>query len=105
MSTRVEYVGFSVNNGSREYALRIWRDQAAPQEITLAIPNEAFLRHQVRYQDAPEVCFLTLQRRLAATLDGALPARLAVTDADLEDYRSAHLPKAPQRRPRPPVPA
>jgi len=93
----VEYVGFKAGPAGREYALRVWVLDGEPQGVTLVIPNEAFLSRRLRYQDAPEVCFLKLQRELAACPDGRLAARWSITDAELEDYRQAHLPKAPRR--------
>jgi hypothetical protein len=101
VSTRVEYVGFSVRGAAREYALRVWPNDGEPRDFTLVIPNQAFLSQRVRYQDGPEVCFLKLQRQLAACPTGLPPSHLGVTDADLEDYRITHTPKALQRRPVP----
>jgi hypothetical protein len=59
----------------------------------------AFTARRVRYQDAPEICFLKLHRELLACTDGVPQARLTVTDAELDDYRVAHAP--PQRGPKP----
>jgi hypothetical protein len=99
----VEYVGFKTRETMREYTLRVKQPAGTSDDFTLAIANEAFVAHRVRYQDGPDICFLKLQRELAA-LDGALPASyLSITDAELEEYKAAHAPKPPQRRPRPPV--
>lgn len=103
-SAQVEYVGFTTNGTAREYVLRVKQAEGEFHSFTLAIPHEAFLSHRVRYQDAPDVCFIKLQRELAASA-GSLPATyLSVTDAELEEYRVAHAPKAPQRRPKVPLP-
>jgi len=101
MGARVEYLGFAVRGAVREYALRVRHAQGEAHDFTLVIPNEAFVGHLVRYQDAPEVCFLKLQRELAACTDGLPASQLNVTDFDLEEYRVAHSPKTPPRRPRP----
>ncbi len=99
----VEYVGFRANETTRVYTLRVKQAAGGTDDFTLSIANEAFTARRVRYQDAPDICFLKLQKELAA-LGGGLPAtHLSVTDADLEEYRVAHAPKPPQRRPRPPV--
>jgi hypothetical protein len=99
----VEYVGFTTKGKAREYWLRARQTAGDVAEFTLVIKNEAFVSHRVRYQDAPDICFLKLQRELLAC-DGALPAsRLDVTDADLEEYRAAHAPRVVQRRPKPPL--
>jgi hypothetical protein len=100
---QVEYLGFTTQGAGREYTLRVRQAAgAAPLLFTLVIPMAAFIAHRVRYQDAPEICFLKLHRELLACADGVPEARLTVTDAELEDYRVAHAP--PQRGPKPIVP-
>ena len=102
--TQVEYVGFSIGHDAREYRLRV-RDGAVSHDFVLAISLDAFLTRRARYQDAPEICFLKLQRALAECV-GTLPdARLSISDLELEEYRTAHSPKPPKRRPKPPPPA
>jgi hypothetical protein len=102
-AAHVEYVGFSTQETKREYRLRV-QAEGGFHDFTVAIATEAFVAHRVRYQDAPDICFLRLQRELAGC-EGAMPAAyLSITDADLEEYRQAHAPKPPQRRPKaPPV--
>ena len=60
-----------------------------------------FLSRRLRYQDAPEICFLIVQREVVACNGGLPAAELDVTDADLASYREAHAPKSNQRRPKP----
>jgi hypothetical protein len=103
MTGAVEYVGFSANVTTREYTLRVRTAADDSRQFTLVIPIEAFLSHRVRYQDAPEICFLKLQRELVACPEGLPHARLTVSDAELEDYRRAHAPRPPQRRLKTPV--
>lgn len=100
--TRVEYIGFTVNEAKREYKLRVKRLGGEYEAFTLAISNKAFLAHRVRYQDAPDICFLKLQRELVACGDAPLEAHYEVTDAELEDYRVAHTPKPNKNRPKVP---
>jgi hypothetical protein len=94
----VEYLGFKANGTGREYTLRVRQGANDPRDVTLVISNEAFLAHRVRYQDAPDICFLKLQRELASCADGFRESLMTVSDADLEEYRTAHAPKAPRRR-------
>jgi hypothetical protein len=102
--THVEYVGFTTANDAREYRLRVHAGGVF-HEFVLAIPLEAFTTRRARYQDAPEICFLKLQRALAECV-GTLPdAYLSISDVELEEYRTAHSPKPPTRRPKPPPPA
>lgn len=101
--THVEYVGFTTRGPHRAYALRVRRAASQPEDVIIVIPIEAFVAGRVRYQDGPEICFLKLQRELLVCAGGKPARELSVTDADLADYRAAHAPKPPQRRPRPPL--
>lgn len=94
MSAHVEYLGFKAHKSTREYALRVREVGAEVRDFTLVIENDAFLENRVRYQDAPEICFLKLQTVLGACPEGREPSRtVKVTNADLEEYRVAHSPK------------
>ena len=103
VSAQVAYVGFAAREITRDYTLRVNPPAGTGDayDVTLAIANEAFVAGRVRYQDAPEICFLKLQRELLANGGQKPPAKLIVTEADLEDYRSAHAPRPPQRRAKP----
>ncbi len=100
--TRVEYIGFTVNEATREYKLRAKQPSGEFHAFTLAISNEAFLSHRVRYQDAPDICFLKLQRELIASGDTLPALHHEVTDAELDEYRAAHAPKPNKNRPKVP---
>ena len=97
-TTQVEYLDFKAGEATREYHLRVRRGDEF-HDFTVAIPNEAFLSGRVRYQDAPDVCFLKILRELAAGEEGSLPAQaLQMTDQELDEYKVAHAPKSPRRR-------
>lgn len=97
-TTRIEYLSFEAGETAREYRLYVHRGDDY-HVFTVAIANEAFLSGRARYQDAPEICFLKVQRELASCKEGALPARShRVTDEELDEYRVAHTPKPPGRR-------
>jgi hypothetical protein len=104
LSHRSEYKGFTVNEATRDYALRVTTPGAEARDFTVAISNDAFLAQRVRYQDAPGICFWKLQRELTLCPDLAA-ARLAVTDAELEEYRLANAPPPVKPRPKYPVPS
>jgi hypothetical protein len=94
MAAHVEYLGFKAQKKTREYSLRVREVGAEVRDFLVVIDIDAFLSNRVRYQDAPEICFLKLQHALDACPEGKEPARtLRVTDADLDDYRVAHSPK------------
>jgi hypothetical protein len=102
VGAQVEYLGFVTKGRSREYTLRVRPSSGDLHEFTLSISTDAFLSHRVRYQDAPEICYLKLQRALAASIGALPPAHLSVSDADLEEYRVAHAPRPNGRRPKAP---
>jgi hypothetical protein len=102
VGTQIEYLGFKVTESTREYSLRARHPGGEFQAFTLTIRNEAFLANRVRYQDAPDICFLKLQRAFVACGDTLPPLHHEVTDAELEDYRVAHAPKPNKKRPKVP---
>lgn len=93
----VQYVGFEAKSLVREYTFQVRHSADEPREFTLTITNEAFNAHRIRFQDAPDLCSLKLQRELAA-VQFPLKNHFRITDAELEDYRSAHTHKV-QRYP------
>lgn len=102
MATYVEYAGFTAKVTAREYTLRVREAAGDPHDFTRAIKNEAFLSRRVRYRDAPDICCLKLRGVPAARAGGLPRACVSVTDAHLEECRTAHAPKPPQRRPKAP---
>lgn len=98
---RSEYVGFTVDETSRVYSMRVRMLDGTVHDVQIAIATQAFLTNRVRYQDAAEICFLKLQRALSQFVEGTmLPSRLEVTDAELEAYQKAHTKKPPEPRSR-----
>jgi hypothetical protein len=98
---RSEYVGFTVDETSRVYTMRVRILDGTVHDVHIAIATRAFLTNRVRYQDAAEICFLKLRRALSEYVEGTMPpTRLEVTDAELEAYREAHTKKPPKPRPR-----
>ncbi len=97
---RSEYLGFSVNDQSRIYRLQVRQPDGGTHEFTLAIANQAFLSKRVRYQDAPEICYLKLERELIACGESLPASQLEITDAELDEYREAHTAKPSKNRPK-----
>jgi hypothetical protein len=106
-TNQVEYLGFRCGETTRDYRLLVRHPDGGSHEFTLVIQQDAFLTHQVRYQDAAEICFLKLNRAIEACallpVPGLPAARLDITEADLLEYRESHAPKP--RRLAPPRPA
>ncbi len=90
----VQYVGFQAKALVREYTFSVRETADEPLEYTLTIANEAFDAHRVRFQDAPDICSLKLHRELAASANHPPKTHYRLTDAELEEYRGAHAPKA-----------
>jgi hypothetical protein len=90
---RVEFVGFEAKTLVREYTFSVREPAGDPREFTLTILNQAFQDRRVRYQDAPDVCSVKLRRELAAFANHPPSTHYRISDAELEDYRSAHAPR------------
>ena len=90
----VQYLGFEVKDSSREYAFSVRVMTNDLCRYTLAIANDAFLAHRVRYQDGPEICSLRLHRELDANANQPPTSHFSVTDAELAAYKDGQSPKA-----------
>jgi hypothetical protein len=102
LTAQVEYVGFTTEGTARVYTLRA-RTGSDYRSFTLAIPSAAFATGRVRYQDAPEICFIKLRRELEAGADASDGARFDVSDTELDEYRAAHAPRPSPRRSKTPA--
>lgn len=92
----VQFVGFQSKPSGREYTFTVREPQTEPREFTLSIPNEAFNKRRVRYQDAPDICSHRLHRELAATENHPPDTHFDLTDAELDEYRTTHMHKPPK---------
>jgi hypothetical protein len=93
-NVNVQYVGFEAKALEREYSFIVRRALSEASEFTLSIGNEAFGSRGVRFQDAPEICSLRLHRELAVFGNHPPKAHFRISETDLDDYRSSHVPKA-----------
>ena len=100
---RSEYLGFSVNDTTRSYRLRVKELSGEERTYTLSIAKRAFLEQRVSYQDAPLICFLRLERELRDAGDSVPSSHMRITDNELAEYRDANTKKVPLLRPRKPV--
>jgi len=92
----VQFVGFEAKNLVREYTFTVREPATEPREFTLTIPNEAFDKRRVRYQDAPDICSHKLHRELAASENHPQKNHFRLSDAELDDYRTTHTHSAPK---------
>ena len=70
--------------------------------FVLVIPNDAFASRAVRFQDGPDLCFRRLQRELTADPDLLPDGSMALTAAEISEYRAGREQPADQRRRRKP---
>ena len=92
----VQFQGYEVKDLVREYTFTVREASSEPRDFTLTIPTEAFNERLLRIQDAPDVCSRKLHRELATNANHPLETHYAITNAELEDYRSARAPRAPK---------
>ena len=90
----VQYVGFEAKPKLREYTFRVKDGDEEAREFRLTISDEAFLSHRARYQDAPDICAVRLQRELDASTNRPAKSQWAISDVELEAYRVAHSSKS-----------
>jgi hypothetical protein len=90
----VQYVGFESKPLFREYTFQVRSTDDGLREFTLTIANTAFDSHRVRFQDAPDICSLKLTSELEASANHPLSDHFALTESELETYRSAHTHKS-----------
>jgi hypothetical protein len=103
-TVNVQYVGFQTKVLVREYNFLVRRALAETNQFTLSILNEAFNSRRVRYQDAPGICSARLHRELAAFSNHPPQTHYQISEADLDEYRGAHAPRAAAGYPYSPKP-
>ena|SRR5579872_6785290 len=96
----MQFVGFESQLTAREYTFTVRETDAEQREFKVTIALEAFNERRVRFQDAPDICALKLRRELTAHGNHPPQSHFQVSDAELEDYRSAHTsaPRSPFSR-------
>jgi hypothetical protein len=90
----IQYIGFEAKALVREYSFIVRRPLNETSEFTLTIRNDAFGSQGVRFQDAPEICSLRLHRELSVVGNDAPEAHYRISQTELDDYRTAHAPRA-----------
>lgn len=95
----IRYMGFRCTDEGRAYHLRI-EGPGDPRLVTITIPTAAFASRRARFQDAPELCYLRLQRELAMNTDLPDGLELVITVDEMDVYREAQLRRSPDRKTR-----
>ncbi len=90
-------MGFEITPEGREYALQV-TSEIEPRTFVLLITHQAFASRQVRFQDAPDLCYRKLGRDLLADPDLPEDKRIKVTVDELLDYQHAHESGTPGRK-------
>jgi hypothetical protein len=103
-TVNVQYVGFQTKALVREYSFLVRRALDETSEFTLSILNEAFNSRRVRFQDAPGICSARLHRELAAFSNHPPQSHYCISEAELDEYRGAHAPRAAAGYPYSPKP-
>lgn len=91
----LQYTGFSVAAGGREYSFRVHRPNEEDRGFSVTVDNAGFLTGKLKFQEGPDICYRKLLNALAAE-DGDSPAlaRQHVTESELVDYKTVSSPKA-----------
>ncbi len=100
-ATTIRYLGFESTSEGRSYRLRV-DGNGEPRLVTVRIPNEAFVSHKARFQDAPELCVARVQREIDSSGDLRDGLDLVLTPGEVEEYREALTHRSSDRRPRAP---
>lgn len=92
---RLQYLGFSVVTGGREYNFRMAGEDNADRSFIVIVGNAAFLPGRLKYQEGPDITYRKLLSALAVE-PGNPPMclRQQVTESEVTDYTAAASPKA-----------
>ena len=84
---RIQYVGFEVLAGGREYSFRVTAQDEADRIFTVTINQAGFLLGGLKYQEGPDISYRKLRSMLAAEhTDSPMGLRQLVTESDISGY-------------------
>ena len=88
---QLKYLGVLPQDGHREYGFHIADKEKHVRQVILTIDNVFFLKNQLKFQEAPDLCYQKLLRDLSnETSDKPIRSRMAITPSDIESYRDSH---------------
>ena len=92
---QLQYVGFAVVSGAREYNFRLAVQGQPDRSFTVSVGAAGFVAGKLKYQEGPGVSSWKLLRDLAAeSSEAPLSLRQQMTEAELDDYVLANAGKA-----------
>lgn len=95
---QLRYVGVFPQIGRREYRFQIETKGRPIRDVVLDIDDGLFLRNDLMFQEAPDLCYQKLLEDLRnETEEAPIESRVAVTETDVHSYRHSH-PNAKLRR-------
>lgn len=93
--THLQYLGFSVVTGGREYNFRTAGEDNADRSFIVIVGNAAFLPGRLKYQEGPDLSYRKLLSALAVEQGNSpMGLRQQVTESEVTDYTAAASPKA-----------
>jgi hypothetical protein len=97
---RLRYIGVIPQTKYMEYGFRIEDKDKGYRLVVLMIESGFFQRHELMFQEAPDLCY----QKLLTDLDNEsaefpINSRLSVTSADIAYYRQSH-PTGKSHKPR-----
>jgi hypothetical protein len=88
---QLRYLGVIPQHGYREYGFHIGDRESGKRIVILTIDDEIFLRKDLSFQEAPDLCYQKLLTGLSAeTPDARIPDLAPITMSDIVQYRDAH---------------
>ncbi len=86
----VQYSGFAVVAGGREYSFHVSGPNHADRSFTLVIEKESFRQGSLKYQEGPDLCYRKLLSGLAAEQkDSPLRPRQHVSELEVAEYTAS----------------
>jgi len=88
---KLRYLGSIPQAGYIEYGFRITEKDQTLRQVVLTIDDAFFQRNELKFQEAPDLCYQKVLRDLAdERSDSGMPACIAVTALDIANYRDLH---------------
>jgi hypothetical protein len=95
---RLRYLGVLAHIGHREYRFQIEACDKSVRTVALTIDDGIFRANQLKFQEAPDLCYQKLLADITNEGMGTpIPNLASVTESEIGSYRDSH-PTAKSRR-------